>query len=66
MDLRVDTEEAYDMTRRLARQEGVLVGGSAAANVLAATRVASAPTVAVTMLRDGGERHLSDRFWAAT
>lgn len=65
VDLRVTTEEAYDMTRRLAREEGLLVGVSAGANVLAATRVAAAPAVVVTILCDGGERYLSERFWGA-
>ena len=36
----VKTEDAYDMARRLAREEGLLVGVSAAANVLAAHRIA--------------------------
>lgn len=65
VDLRVDTDEAQAMTRRLAREEGLLVGVSAGANVLAATRVASAPAVVVTVLCDGGERYLSERFWEA-
>lgn len=66
VDLRVSTEEAYDMTRRLAREEGLLVGVSSGANVLAATRVATAPATVVTVLCDGGERYLSERFWEAT
>jgi cysteine synthase B len=39
-NLWIDTEDAYAMARRLAREEGLLVGISAAANVLAATRLA--------------------------
>ena len=64
--LEVSTEEAYAMCRRLAREEGVFVGPSSAANVVAALRVArearSAATV-VTILCDGGGRYLSESFW---
>jgi cysteine synthase B len=64
--LEVVTEEAYAMCRRLAREEGVFVGPSSAANVVAALRVArearSAATV-VTILCDGGGRYLSESFW---
>ncbi|MEZ5286185.1 MAG: pyridoxal-phosphate dependent enzyme [Vicinamibacterales bacterium] len=65
-DLRVETEAAYEMTRRLARDEGLLVGISAGANVVAATRAATAPAVVVTVLCDGGERYLSEPFWEAS
>ncbi len=40
--LTVETEEAHAMARRLAREEGLLIGPSAAANVAAALRVAGA------------------------
>jgi cysteine synthase B len=63
----VVTEEAYAMCRRLAREEGVFVGPSAAANVVAALQVAreaSAPTTIVTILCDGGEKYLSQPFWS--
>jgi cysteine synthase B len=61
----VRTEEAHAMTRRLAREEGLFVGPSSGAAVVAALRAGSearAGTVAV-VLPDGGERYLSDRFW---
>jgi cysteine synthase B len=54
------------MTRRLARQEGLLVGVSAGANVVAAMRVARPPAVVVTILCDTGERYLTERFWEAS
>ena len=65
VEVTVDTEEAFAMTRRLTREEGLLVGISAGANVVAATRMAASPAVVVTILCDGGERYLSERFWEA-
>ena len=66
-NLAIATEEAYVMCRRLAREEGLLVGPSAAANVLAALRVAremaDGPSTVVTILCDGGGRYLSETFW---
>ena len=66
--LAMDTEEAYAMTRRLARHEGLFVGPSSGANVASALRVAeSLPrdtrAVVVTVLPDGGGRYLGERFW---
>ena len=61
----VPTEEAHEMTRRLAREEGLFVGPSSGAAVvaaLAAGREMGAPTVAV-VFPDGGDRYVSDRFW---
>jgi cysteine synthase B len=64
----VETEKAYAMCRRLAREEGVFVGPSAAANVVAALQVArertSGPATIVTVLCDGGEKYLSQPFWS--
>ena len=60
------TEAAQAMTRRLAREEGLFVGVSSGANVLAALRLArelSAGSLVVTILCDGGERYLSEDFW---
>jgi cysteine synthase B len=62
----VATEEAQAMTRRLAREEGLFVGVSSGANVVAALARAgelAANSVVVTILCDGGERYLSERFW---
>jgi len=66
-ELTVATEDAYAMCRRLAREEGVFVGPSSGANVVAALRVAgearSGSAVVVTILCDGGSRYLSETFW---
>jgi cysteine synthase B len=61
----VSTEDAYEVARRLAREEGLFVGISAAAAVVASLRVArrAADAVVVTVLCDGGTRYLSERFW---
>jgi cysteine synthase B len=61
----VRTEAAHEMTRRLCREEGLFVGPSSGAAVVAALQAAretGARTVAV-VLPDGGDRYLSDRFW---
>lgn len=64
--IRVATEDAQVMTRRLAREEGLFVGTSSGAAVAAMLSVAervSAPAVMVAILPDGGDRYLSDRYW---
>lgn len=63
----VQTEAAQAMTRRLSREEGLFVGVSSGANVVAAMARAQelpADSVVVTILCDGGERYLSERFWS--
>ncbi len=59
----VEDDEAFEMARRLASTEGLLVGISAGANVVGALRVGGRPEFAgkriVTMLCDSGERYLS-------
>jgi cysteine synthase B len=60
-NVEVATEDAQEMVRRLAREEGLLVGTSSGANVFAAFRLAlSLPSgsVVVTILCDGGERYI--------
>jgi S-sulfo-L-cysteine synthase (O-acetyl-L-serine-dependent) len=57
----VSTEDGQEMVRRLAREEGLLVGPSSGANVLAALRLAPSlrkGSVVVTILCDGGERYV--------
>ncbi|MGA8109568.1 MAG: cysteine synthase, partial [Acidobacteriaceae bacterium] len=65
----VETEAAYAMAKRLARTEGLLVGVSAAAAVVAARRIAEEQAragkaaVIVTILPDAADKYLSERFW---
>ena len=61
--IEVSTEDAVHMTRRLAREQGLLVGPSSGANVFAARKLAqslSVEAVIVTILCDGGERYLGE------
>src|SRR5437660_1788729 len=67
-DLGIATEDAYAMAKRLAREEGLLVGISAAASVVGCLQVAQKlkkgePGVFVTILCDSGDKYLSERFW---
>jgi cysteine synthase B len=69
-NLEIATEDAYAMTRRLARECGQLVGISAAANVVGSLQVARSlkskdgtSAVIVTILCDSGDKYLSERFW---
>ena len=66
-DLGVSTEEAFELTRRLAR-EGVFVGISSGANLAGALRVArsTSDAVVVVVFCDGGEKYLSERLWDET
>jgi S-sulfo-L-cysteine synthase (O-acetyl-L-serine-dependent) len=67
-NLGVATEDAYAMARRLAREEGLLVGISAAGAVAACLQLArrvpkNESAVFVTILCDSGDKYLSERFW---
>jgi cysteine synthase A len=59
----VAAEDAFQTSRRLAREEGVLAGISAGANVYASLQVAARPEnqgkTIVTIICDTGERYLS-------
>jgi len=63
-DIGVSTEEAFDLTRELARS-GVFVGISSGANLAGALRVArgTADAMIVVVFCDGGEKYLSERLW---
>lgn len=63
-DLGVATEEAFELTRRLAR-DGLFVGISSGANLAGALRIArsTSDAVIVVIFPDGGEKYLSERFW---
>ena len=64
-NVEIRTEDAYAMALELARQEGVFVGISGAASVLAALQVAETleAGVVATILPDNGFKYLSERFW---
>ena len=67
-DVAVSTEEAHALVRRLARKEGILVGPSSGAALGACLRVAGEVdrAVIVTIFPDGGDRYISERFWAGS
>src|ERR1039458_10073558 len=67
-NLEIVTEDAHAMARRLAREQGLLVGVSAAAAVVGCLQIAGRlkidqPATIVTILCDSGEKYLSERFW---
>ncbi len=65
----LETEEAYAMVRRLAREEGLPLGISTGSNVVAALQIArqlhaeGREGMIVTVLCDSAEKYLSDHFW---
>jgi S-sulfo-L-cysteine synthase (O-acetyl-L-serine-dependent) len=65
----LETENAYRMVRRLAREEGLLVGISSGANVDAALQLGRGlhregkSAVIVTILCDSADKYLSEHFW---
>jgi cysteine synthase A len=64
----VTAGEAFDMARRLAREEGLFAGGSSGANVVAALRLAERlgpDATVVTILCDSGLRYLSTEIYGA-
>lgn len=63
-DLGIATEDAFELTRQLARR-GLFVGISSGAALAAALQVArdASDAVIVAIFPDGGEKYLSERFW---
>jgi cysteine synthase B len=68
-NLGVSTEDTHEMARRLAREEGYLVGISAATAMVGALRVAESlaernePGVIVTLFPDNAYKYLNEPFW---
>jgi cysteine synthase B len=67
-DLGISTEDAYAMARRLAREEGLLVGVSSAGAIVGCLQIArqlkkNEQAVMVAILPDSGDKYLSERFW---
>jgi cysteine synthase B len=66
-NLEIETEGAYRLVKRLAREEGLLVSPSAAAALLGcfqvAKNVARERAVIVTVFADSAAKYLNERFW---
>jgi cysteine synthase B len=65
-NLGISTEEAYGMMKRMAREEGLLVGISAGAAMAGCLRMADGAgpeAVIVTVFPDAADKYLSERFW---
>jgi cysteine synthase B len=68
-NLWIETEDCHAMARKLAREEGLLVGISAAGNVVAARKLGARLVregrggVIVTIACDGAAKYMSEDFW---
>jgi cysteine synthase B len=69
-NLEIATEDAYAMARRMARENGLLLGISAAAGIAGSLAISQQlqlrkeqQAVVVTILCDSGDKYLSERFW---
>jgi len=64
-NLWISTEAAYEMVRRLASEEGLLVGISSGAALVASLQVAQGLSAGriVTVFPDSGDKYLSEKFW---
>jgi cysteine synthase B len=68
-NISIETEDCHRMVKRLAREEGMLVGISGAGNVVAALAVAkelkaqNRTGVIVTIFCDSADKYLSEHFW---
>lgn len=67
-NIEISTEDAHKMCLRLAREEGILVGVSSGANLVAALRIAERlkEGVVVTIFCDSAAKYLSESFWQGT
>ena len=68
--IEVSTEDAHRMVVRLAREDGILIGPSSGANLVAAMKIAQraksagqSDAVIVTIFCDSAAKYLSDRWW---
>src|SRR5438105_7501663 len=67
--LGISTEAAYAMVRRVAREEGLLIGISSGAALVGCLQIAAElhrkkqEAVIVTVFADSGDKYLSERFW---
>jgi cysteine synthase B len=65
----VETDDCYKMVKRLAKEEGLLVGISGGGNVVAALQIGrelaaqGKKGVIVTILCDSADKYLSEPFW---
>lgn len=66
--VRIENQEAFDMAKRLCKEEGILCGISSGANVAAAVKLASDPVNAgkliVVIICDTAERYISTPLFA--
>ncbi|HTC78987.1 MAG TPA: pyridoxal-phosphate dependent enzyme, partial [Terriglobales bacterium] len=68
-DIGISTEASYAMVRRVAREEGLLIGISSGAALVGCLQVAAElhrkkqEAVMVTVFADSGDKYLSERFW---
>src|SRR5438552_1020318 len=68
-DIGISTEASYAMVRRVAREEGLLIGISSGAALVGCLQVAAElhrkkqEAVIVTVFADSGDKYLSERFW---
>jgi len=69
----ISTEDAHTMVLKLAREEGILVGPSSGANLVAAIKIAERlksqgvkDAVVVTIFCDSAAKYMNDRWWQET
>jgi cysteine synthase B len=69
----IGTEDAHRMVLKLAREEGLLVGPSSGANLVAAIKIAERlnvqdmkDAVVVTIFCDSAAKYMNDRWWQET